>query len=354
MGNHDEDDVDGDGAMYNQLYEHPRNSATATEDYYSIDIGPIHFVSLNSQFNSPGSTEMTAMVNWLQADLAATTQPWKIVFFHKAVYSRGNHHTGEEDSGSINQHFVPAFDAHDVDMVFNGHSHDYERYAPTVGVDQEFGGTGRSFPAGAGSTFASGGPVPDGKTGTTYIVSGGAGALTTEFMGLECQDASCTYCTGFNIACDDDVFDRDQDGTVVYEGRHNYAVVTVDTDTISVDVWVTDAGNAGGAEIIDSFSMTKAPFPVTCGSPPPPDAGVVPPDAGIPSAPDATIVDPGADGGGGPGVDSPSSGCGCSAGRQEVRFGAVAVFLVSLVAHRLVSRRIRRRSQRSDRQGYPA
>ena len=49
QGNHDTGDPDGDGALYNRLYELPRNSATDTEDYYAIDIGPIHFVSLNTQ-----------------------------------------------------------------------------------------------------------------------------------------------------------------------------------------------------------------------------------------------------------------------------------------------------------------
>ncbi len=336
MGNHDQDSVDGDSALYNQLYEHPRNSTTATEDYYSIDVGPIHFVSLNSQYNTPGSTEMNQMVAWLGADLAATTQPWKIVFFHKAVYTRGNHSSGEENNGAINAQLVPIFDTHDVDFVLNGHSHNYERYAPSLGVDGNFGGGGRSFPAGPGSSL--GAAVPDGDVGTTYMVSGGAGALTTDILGFTCLDAACTYCTGFNINCDSEVYNNDVEGTVVYDGRHNFAIFDVAGDHIAVQVWTTAAGSSGPAEMIDSFSMTKTPFSIVCGGPPPPDAGVGMPDAAGPGTPDSGGGPGDPDGGVGPGSPDAStvtvgdsSGCSCRAAAAGEADPA-AVALLGMIA----------------------
>ena len=271
MGNHDEDQQFGDSALYNQLYELPRNSATGSEDYYGIDVGPLHIVSLNSQFSNPAASEMTQMVAWLDADLGATQQPWKIVFFHKSIYSRGNHSTGEENGAALNRLLVPIFDRHQVDFVLSGHSHDYERYAPSVGVDSAFGGSGRNFPAGDGAAFRARATVPDGATATTYMVSGGAGALTTEFMGLSCIDPVCTRCTGFNFNCNAAVYNKDVAGTVVYDGRHNFGVFTVDGDRISVEVWTTAAGNSGGAQRSDSFMMTSG---TTCATPPPSDAGV--------------------------------------------------------------------------------
>lgn len=316
MGNHDQDDVNGDGALYNQLFELPRNPRTGTEDYYSLDVGPIHFVSLNTQVTSPGSSELTDMVAWLGEDLAATTQPWKIVFFHKAIYTRGNHRTGEENGGAINRVLVPLFDAHDVDLVFNGHSHDYERYAPSLGVDRAFGGTGRTLPAGAGGTLPA--EVPDGATGTTYMVSGGAGALTTDVFGVTCLDAACTYCTAVNLSCDSAVLELDRTATVVYDGRHNFAMFDVEGDRLSARVYVTVAGNSDGGELIDAFTMTKTAFGLACGEPAP-DAGVPAPaiDASVPtvdaSAPLATDARPvGApDAGGGKAPD----GCDCRAVR---------------------------------------
>jgi len=255
MGNHDADEVDGDGAIYNQLYALPQNATTGTEDYYSIDVGAIHFVSLNTQFDEPGSSEWNEMLEWLDADLGATQQPWTMVFFHKAVYSRGNHSSGEENEGEINKSLVPIFDAHQVDFVLNGHSHDYERYAPSRGVDEEFGGTGRAFTAGRGDEM--GEVIPDGSVGTTYMVAGGAGAMTTDIPGLDihCKDAACTLCTPFYNSCPEEVYDNDVNGTVVYDGRHNFAVFDVSGGHIQVEVYTTNAGNFDQPELIDRFQM---------------------------------------------------------------------------------------------------
>ena len=282
MGNHDEDDVNGDGAIFNRLFELPRNSRTATEDYYSIDVGPIHFVSVNTQFTRPSTTEMTEMLTWLEEDLSAATQPWTIVFFHKAVYSRGNHHTGEENDGAINAALTPIFDAHDVDLVLNGHSHDYERYAPTVGLDSEFGGSGRTFPAGSGSAISGMMTIPDGRTGTTYVVTGGAGALTTAGIpGTDfCMDIACTYCLPFVNNCADEVLDNDREATVQFSGLHNYVVMNVDGPDIHVLAKSTIAGNSGrGGGTLDTFTIANSDWPASlCDDDPVPG-----PDGGAPT-----------------------------------------------------------------------
>jgi MYXO-CTERM domain-containing protein len=196
--------------------------------------------------------------------------------------------------------YIPVFDAHDVDLVFNGHSHDYERYAPSVGVDATFGGTGRTLPAGQGASLPN--AVPDGATGTTYIVSGGAGALTTDIFGFTCLDAACTFCTGFNLNCPAEVFDNDQDATVTYDGQHNFAVVDVDGDTMTFEVRSTVAGNIGGGNVIEAFTMTKSTFDLDCDATLPPDAAM----------PDARTVTPPADAGG-PGETGETGGC-CDTG----------------------------------------
>ena len=356
MGNHDEDALNGDGALYNQLFELARNSRTDTEDYYSLDVGPIHVVSLNTQFTRPGTTELTEMVAWLGADLSASTQPWTIVFFHKAVYSRGNHHTGEENGGSINSTFTPIFDAHDVDLVFNGHSHDYERYAPTTGLDREFGGSGRMFPAGAGSVVRGLATVPDGVVGTTYIVTGGAGALTTAGIpGTSfCEDISCTYCLPFVNMCSDEVLDNDRNGTVVFNGLHNFVVLEIEGADIRAEVWATEAGNLGrGGVVLDSFTMTKSTWPGdVCGTTPTPDGGVPSPDggpgvdAGVPPGTDAGVP-PRTDAGTTAGRDSGTTtgaddgGCGCRLAGNRSGGPALPVALLLTVAALWQRRRTR-------------
>lgn len=320
MGNHDEDDVNGDGAIYNRLFELPRNTRTATEDYYSTDVGPVHLVSLNTQFVRPGTTERDEMLEWLRADLAATRQPWKIVFFHKAVYTRGNHHTGEEHDGAINAALTPIFDEYDVDLVLNGHSHDYERYAPTVGFDEAFGGTGRTFPAGIGSDLAAMTSLPDGRTGTSYIVTGGAGALTTAGIpGTDfCMDLACTYCLPLVNMCDEDVLAKDREGTVMFSGLHNYLILDVDGPTLTGEAWATVAGNSGrGGKTLDRFTISHSDWSDGfCGTGPTPgeDAGVPGFDAGVPPNHDAGGATGAGDAGRG-GADatagSDDGGCGC-------------------------------------------
>ena len=48
------------------------------ENYYSFDIGPVHFVGINNdkrQQDYPAGA-----VDWITSDLAASSAPWKIVF----------------------------------------------------------------------------------------------------------------------------------------------------------------------------------------------------------------------------------------------------------------------------------
>jgi MYXO-CTERM domain-containing protein len=290
---------------------------------------------LNTQFTRPATTEMAEMLTWLEEDLTAATQPWTIVFFHKAVYSRGNHHTGEENDGAINAAFTPIFDAHDVDLVLNGHSHDYERYAPTVGYDAEFGGSGRTFPAGDGSAIAGMMTIPDGRTGTTYLVTGGAGALTTAGIpGTDfCMDIACTYCLPFVNNCAEEVLDNDRDATVQFSGLHNYVVMDVDGPDIHVVAKSTIAGNSGrGGGTLDTFTIANSDWPGSvCDDEPMPgtDAGVPVGDAGAVGSRDAGTggsgsrdagtggsgsrdAGTGGPGGGPGGGGADDGGCGCA------------------------------------------
>jgi PKD repeat protein len=103
---------------------------SGTEAYYSFDRGNIHFVCLDSEGSdlSPGG----AMMNWLQADLAANTQDWTIAYLHHPPYTRGNHDSDDpSDSGGrmtgIRENALPILEAGGVDLVLGGHSHSYER-----------------------------------------------------------------------------------------------------------------------------------------------------------------------------------------------------------------------------------
>ncbi|HJN77196.1 MAG TPA: metallophosphoesterase family protein [Myxococcota bacterium] len=100
--------------------------ASGTEAYYSFDLANVHVVVLDS-----ADTERTAdgaMAQWLEQDLAATTQDWVIATFHHPPYSKGTHDSDEQQPQiAMRENLVPILEAGGVDLVLNGHSHNYER-----------------------------------------------------------------------------------------------------------------------------------------------------------------------------------------------------------------------------------
>ena len=89
--------------------------------YYSFNLGAWHIVALNSEIdNNPGSEQD----QWLRADLAAHPNVCTLAFWHKPRWSSGRH-----GSGASAPLFQAVYD-YGVDIVLNGHDHDYERFAP--------------------------------------------------------------------------------------------------------------------------------------------------------------------------------------------------------------------------------
>jgi hypothetical protein len=151
IGNHD--DEIGFAQAYRDVFVLPDEGATTTypdnaERFYSFDYGPVHFVALDTEHAFIDTARRQAQLAWLDADLAATTQPWKVVYFHRPPYSSGSEHGSSVD---VRQAFAPIFERRGVNLVLNGHDHDYERSKPW----REFVTTGS--------------PV-------TYVVTGGGGA----------------------------------------------------------------------------------------------------------------------------------------------------------------------------------
>jgi hypothetical protein len=60
---------------------------------------------------------------WLVHDLRTNSQPFTIVFFHHPLYSSGPH----GNATLLRMIWKPIFEHFTVDIVFNGHDHDYER-----------------------------------------------------------------------------------------------------------------------------------------------------------------------------------------------------------------------------------
>lgn len=124
IGNHDM--YTENAVPYKSVFELPQANSDS-EDYYSFNYDNIHFTSINSDIDySVGSEQYV----WLENDLAESEGRWNIVFFHHPVYSSGEHGS----TGDMVDTIVPLFETYNVDLVLNGHDHNYERNRRVNGV----------------------------------------------------------------------------------------------------------------------------------------------------------------------------------------------------------------------------
>jgi hypothetical protein len=150
VGNHDI--LTANGQPFLDAFYLPTNSMDGTEKYYSFDYGNAHFVAIdgNQVFN-------TDMYNWVEADLAATTKPWKFAFFHQPMYCDPGVHTNDLN---LQANLEPIFVNHKVDVVFQGHNHNFSRSYPIR--------NGAAVDTAQASSYQD-------PAGVIYIVAGGGG-----------------------------------------------------------------------------------------------------------------------------------------------------------------------------------
>lgn len=65
-------------------------------------------------------------IEWLRKEVAQTDKKWKIVAFHKAIYSVGNHST-DTDIAELRKKLYPVLDELGIDLVLQGHDHTFMR-----------------------------------------------------------------------------------------------------------------------------------------------------------------------------------------------------------------------------------
>jgi acid phosphatase type 7 len=106
--------------------------ASNTEAFYSYNIGDVHFLALDSYGEETGNTKLYdtlgAQVLWIKNDLAANTKKWVIAYWHHPPYTMGSHNSDTEtDLVAMRENFIRILERNGIDMILNGHSHDYER-----------------------------------------------------------------------------------------------------------------------------------------------------------------------------------------------------------------------------------
>jgi hypothetical protein len=123
LGNHDY--LDGAGLdEYLNYFNLPgtgvaSSGTSGNERYYDFIRGPVHFFVIDSQSARNSVSDKSTQMSWLQAQLAASSAPWQIVYFHHPPYSSAKH-------GSSTAMQWP-FASWGADAVISGHDHTYER-----------------------------------------------------------------------------------------------------------------------------------------------------------------------------------------------------------------------------------
>ncbi|MBU2699366.1 hypothetical protein Ga0466249_000445 [Sporomusaceae bacterium BoRhaA] len=158
VGNHETYAPGGRIAMptlFTDQFKLPMNGPAGLKgQVYSFDYGNAHFVMLDTQIGEEGRfvpDMLEKQKMWLEDDLAATKQKWKLVFVHRALYNNK-----AEGNSMLQAGFAPIIDKYHADIVFTAHDHVYAHTYPL------YGGTAVNNPA----------------TGTIYVATGRSGSKT--------------------------------------------------------------------------------------------------------------------------------------------------------------------------------
>jgi len=176
------------------------------QENFSFDYGHAHLTVANDTPEDPsairGSTR-DAIAADFEASKAAR---WKLFMHHQAIWSSA---TAHGSNLTLQQAWMPLVDQYKIDLVLNGHDHEYEISKPLVnGVVQ-----------------------PANTNATVYVVGGGAGA--------ELYDVGMGFHTAYS------------------EKTHSAAVVRVTRSLLELDAFRPDGSAISTPDNRSRFSKTK-------------------------------------------------------------------------------------------------
>jgi len=114
LGNHD----DPNQRFYKQF-------GMGGQRFYTFQKNDVRFFVLDSNYMDKDQQR------WLEEELSKSNSKWKIAYFHHPLYSSGATHGSEVDLRAI---IEPLFIKYNLNVVFAGHEHFYERIKPQKGI----------------------------------------------------------------------------------------------------------------------------------------------------------------------------------------------------------------------------
>ena len=142
---------------------------------FSFDYGDAHWTVIDS--NPYVDWNSSDLQQWLSEDLKnAANAKWRFVGFHHPGFNSSKAHFNEQQTRVL----APLFEQHDVDIVFSGHVHNYQRsfpmkFVPAPGLDGKI--PARGVVNGSWTLDKAFGTATTTKPdGVIYIVTGAGGA----------------------------------------------------------------------------------------------------------------------------------------------------------------------------------
>jgi hypothetical protein len=110
-------------------FAYPKNGPKSSPEINAVLDGTVHysdyqgvrFISMNS--NMSDQATLAVQTEWLDNTLKNNPNEWTVVYFHHPVFSLDE----GRNNRSIREAWVPLFEKYNVDLVLQGHDHNYGR-----------------------------------------------------------------------------------------------------------------------------------------------------------------------------------------------------------------------------------
>lgn len=203
-----------DGYMYDNI---PLPSNGLNSYYYNFSIGPISFIGLNTE------RDTSIQTTWLEEVLKKNDQDndtlWNIAYMHRPIF---NSMSTRPDLSDLIAAWCPLFEEYNLDLVFAGHNHYYERSYPMNSLKQFDDSSSYDF---------------ENPSNPMYFITGGAGAP---------------------------LYDRNTNPSYApfYNKTYHFLIVDINVDdikeetTLSLETWAMP-NDYNGIYLIDNITIVK-------------------------------------------------------------------------------------------------
>jgi len=215
---------------------------------YTFIYGDAQFFAINSELYDK-SVYITALSNWMRTEANAHPEiKWRIVYFHKNIYTGGMWMDDGEVTTWRNA-MAPLFDELNIDIAFQGHDHIYEVIGPVYNKELVQGAASHM-----NSVTATHPQNVTGKSGGTYNVTEGTLYFLNNRSGYLSIDPKQLNQIPNTLAYGIPNYRSLFTGMLGQKGNPTYSHVTISTNNIIIATYEIVNGNSN---LLDQITVEK-------------------------------------------------------------------------------------------------